>query len=140
MITFYTARAHKAGAPQTIPNGTDTKVTFDTKDWDPNTCFDLGNNRFVVPEAGKYLCVAEAHYETPVGDKPYAIGIRKNGNWWDYRRINPPTADSHTLGISAIVDCAANDYLEVFVWQGSGGNDDISTGSMWTFFEIHRLS
>lgn len=139
-ITLYTARAHKAIAAQTIPSGIHTKVTFDTEDWDPDNCFDLPNDKFIVPEAGKYLCNLVIRFNSPIANKNYEAGIKKNGNWYAYHAGHSSTTSSLNRVLTTVVDCAIDDYLEAFAYQNSGAGDDIAVGSFRTFFEIHRLS
>lgn len=139
-ITLYTTRVHKSGASQAIPPGADTKVTFDVKDWDPDGCFDLVNNRFIAPEAGYYLCVAQAHFNTPLFPKSYVIGLQLNAAWHSRHCTQSSKAWDISPLVTSAIHLAVDDFVEVVVWHDAGVNDDVNNGSANTFFEIHRLS
>jgi len=90
--------------------------------------YSTANDRFVVPVAGRYLFVIHAYVDTGGSSNdsgPYGIVLlRKNGSNIPnvnhiFGYLNAPDHDQHA-SFSAIVELAANDYIQVGI-QASGG-------------------
>ena len=117
---------------QTTQSSTITKVTWDTENYDIGGNF--ASNKFTAPVAGKYFMNATVtFYQMGAGS---GIGLQwyKNGSVFrsghhQSTEINITFA-VHGIGV---FDLNANDYLEVYVFQGSGSAQNIGvTNSSYT--------
>jgi hypothetical protein len=125
---FAGARAYNNGT-QSIPNTTDTALTFDTEDYDTDGYHSTSANtsRMTIPtgKAGKYLVHGHTTYAVgnTTGDR--ILVIRKNGSDVPGSGVSVvPHTGSVLLRLdtTAIVDLAVGDYVEAFAFQSSGGN------------------
>lgn len=121
---------------QSISNATFTTVAFNSENFDTNTFHDnsTNNTRMTIPagKGGYYLITCAIQFGS--NDTGFrATVIKKNGS--DYQNLNWVDADSGnniwTSG-SATVSCVATDYLEMSVYQNSGGALDVKAGSNFT--------
>jgi len=108
-----------------IPNNTDTVLTFNTENFDTNSYHDTSTNtsRLTVPTTGKYLitvCIGFAANATG-----YRTGqIKKNGSTNVCTIGTNPTPNGTydtQLNTSVVVSATAADYFEIQVFQNSGG-------------------
>lgn len=110
---------------QSIPNNTLTAVTFTSTDrWDPNGLHSTSVNpsRTTVLEDGKYLVTAGGKWALNATGFRQMV-IRKNGTLALKVNTKNPTAGSATFqDVSVIADLVATDYVEMDVFQTSGGN------------------
>jgi len=140
--TFSGANVYKDPA-QAISNATWTNVTWNQETFDTDAFHDnsTNNSRFTIPSGknGYYLITACLQFlSNPNGFR--ASVIRKNAS--DYAKINWVTAnsgDSTILVGSTTVSCVATDYIEVQVYQNSGGNLNINYGASESSFTITYL-
>jgi hypothetical protein len=109
--------------PQTPSfSGSFSTYTSNTSNYNPNlaTSFNVGfavnagQSRITVPVAGKYFVQAQQLVNT-VGTSVY-LHIRKNSNTVRYAYSN--NDDTYDMNVSAMVDCAANDYID-FYYSGT---------------------
>ena len=88
-----------------------------------NDSFDNGNNynttnyRFVAPVAGKYFFAANVRMDN-MGGAYFRLLISKNGGDLTNDGVhsivgNGMSTNYHTLNVSGIINCAANDYVQV---------------------------
>ena len=126
----------------TISTGTATKLVLDTELIDSDGKFDASSNyRFTPTVAGYYYAYAAAEFVNTNGIA--YIFLQKNG-----------TADSSNIGRGNMVDSSdssdesvvqtaslvyldADDYLEVFVEQSSGGDKTVRYGRLIVFKVNH---
>lgn len=133
---------------QTLTSDTWTGVGFEVEDFDVGAMVDLGAqaSRITIPtgEAGKYLVTGLVQFAadgTQTGLR--VIAIHKNGtSIQEGIRANGLGTDNSNIPVTAILDLAAGDYLELFVLQNSGGNLNINGDANGVFinFAAHRLS
>lgn len=112
---------------QSIPNNAQTALTFDTEDFDVGGFHSTSVNtsRMTIPAGcgGGYIVIANSSYAANASDVRL-ITIYKNGA--AIRKgpsFVPNNAASTNTGVavSALVQLVAGDYLEVFVYQATGG-------------------
>ena len=108
-----------------IPNNTDTVLTFNTENFDTNSYHSTSTNtsRLTVPSTGKYLITVTIGFSNNTTGYRYAI-LKKNGSTnVGQIGINPsPNGTYDTqLSNSIVVEATASDYFEVQVFQNSGG-------------------
>ena len=105
--------------------------------------FNTSTNRFVVPKAGVYLISAQVQWAnaTSSGGYNYA-GIYKNGSISRYftgARISSQAFNSdYTQGGSVLMDLAANDYIQLAVYQ-QASSPIIGSGTIRTHMSGYFL-
>ena len=106
---------------QSYSSATNTKVDFDTEDFDTDGAYDTSNKRFTVPsgKAGKYF----VHIHTVVDDGTtnsfHAVSVYKNGSI--SAKIGESTRTFSTAGdfsisCSGVIDLDEGDYIEAYVY------------------------
>ena len=127
---------------QTIPNDTYTKVLFATKDFDTQNEFDaVTNNRFTCTKAGKYIITARARFQASVVGGGQQVCIYKN-NAIVHRTVTSRTDFSvvTTTQITSVLELAANDYIEIFVYHDVGENQIIYAEYSETSLHIAKVA
>lgn len=114
---------------QSIPNITDTVVTFDTEEYDTNAMVNIGTNatRITIVNAGVYLVGANG-FLAASGNDSY-IYVRSNGTTKLFgSSIGPPNG-----GCSAVssITFAANDYVELVVHHNQGSAQNFTGAALW---------
>jgi hypothetical protein len=111
---------------QSIANGTNTALTWDTEDFDTDGFHSTSSNtsRITIPsgKGGKYLFIGATMYAAN------ATGVRiaklfKNGSELIQSEFNKGDGTNFTaININAILDLVATDYVEFVTLQNSGGS------------------
>jgi len=117
--------ALKDTTQQTIANNTITVLTWDSEDFDTDAFHSTSSNtgRITIPagKSGKYLLIGQTEFAAnATGDRE--LYLRKNGS--TIKTIYTPATATvfPILSFSAILDLTATDYVEMAVFQTSGGN------------------
>ena len=129
---------------QSIPNTTWTKVTFQTEMYDTDNAYDNSTNyRFNPQTAGKYFFAVKIRFESSSTSNAQYL-IAKNGD----TSVNTlPTViygndfdmAYHVEFLSGVLELnGSSDYVEVYVYQPSGGAVNISA-SFTSSFEGYKL-
>ena len=129
---------------QSIPDSTNTKVTFQTEMYDTDNCYDNTTNyRFTPTEAGKYFFTVRIRFESSSTSNAQ-YWIAKNGD----TSVNTlPTViygndfdmAYHVEFLSGALELnGSSDYVEVYVYQPSGGAVNISA-SFTSSFEGYKI-
>jgi hypothetical protein len=125
-------------AAVSIPNNTDTTLTFDSEDFDTDAYHSTSSNtgRLTIPagKSGKYKIDAFGNWATNTSGRRYMY-LYKNGSAFAATEIAPPAvAGSLTWSLNMIVNATAADYFELKANQSSGGaldcrviNDGVTT-------------
>ncbi len=108
----------------TISNASWTTVAFDAELYDTDSMHDdaVSNSRITCKTAGKYIAIADMYW------KPSSVGTRHmefylNGNAQGaYSLLNNNGTTGVAWSASCIYNLAVNDYVEVKVYQDSGGD------------------
>ncbi len=112
-------------AYQSIPNNTDTIITYNSENFDTDSFHSTVTNtsRITVPLAGKYLLTVSIGFAANGTGYRFAT-IKKNGTAFAPLdiRTSPSAVYDVQLNNSVTVNAAANDYFELQVFQNSGGN------------------
>jgi hypothetical protein len=111
---------------QNVVTATWTALTWDTEFFDTDTFHSTSSNtsRITIPsgKGGKYSLTFSLETEAN------GTGIRlsefyKNGTSWKVMsNVTPSAAHNNTQLGTFVIDLVATDYIEVFVYQTSGGN------------------
>jgi hypothetical protein len=127
---------------QSITNNTETTVTFDSETLDTDTIHDTvtNNSRLTCKTAGTYLVLFVGDFTANATGVRYGL-IRKNGT----TQLGPRSdVSSLTAGANGTVQgwtlasLAVNDYVEVRVFQNSGGslNFDATTTPAFAMYKV----
>jgi hypothetical protein len=141
---------HNAGQP--ISNGVETVLAFNSERWDTaagaaSTMHDpaTNNSRLTCRYAGKYHVTANIEFAANATGQRQ-VYLRINGTPGQYAGFvsTPGSGFSVGLIVSGVLDLAVNDYVQVFVYQNSGGSLTVSGSSATNFygcdFMMHRVA
>ncbi len=99
-------------------------------------CFDLANDKFVAPVAGRYLITAQISYSFAGNDVYGYVSIYKNGvmvsRQYDWGHVS-----SNNPAITAIVDLAVNDEIAVYSYTSTAG---IINSGEYTFMQGYLIT
>ena len=117
-----TAAALWHGA-QTINNATITAVSFTVELWDNANMWQSPNpTRFRAPTDGRYLFTASVSFQAhSTGVRTVWLRDSRSGVSFGIHRENATLSDTATICCSGLVWLYADDYVEVYVEQNSGG-------------------
>ena len=120
------------GPAQSIGNASWTKLTFDTEEFDTDGKF--ASDRFTPTVAGYYQISGGLYFGATSG--ACVINIDKNGS--GYKRGAQGTGVTGfgmETGVSALIYLDADDYVELYVYQNSGGSTNTGAGGELKFFQ-----
>jgi hypothetical protein len=124
---------------QTISNNTTTKITqYGTEEYDTDNAF--ASSRFTVPsgKAGKYIFFATLSDDTGSSStNTFTFFFKKNGSA-DIGNTSAYLTAYQQMQVFAVDDLAVGDYVEVYLYQSSGGNLTLD-GNERVFFSGFRL-
>ena len=111
-----------------IPDTTNTKITFDTVDFNIGSGYSTSTGLFTAPIAGRYFFTSSAY----IYSVAYAgLFIYKNGTV--FKRFANVTAASNVnpnyAQCSLVMNLAANDTISIYAYQQSGASATIYNGS-----------
>ena len=119
-----------ASSTSNVSNATWTLVSFDGETFDTASMHSTSTNpsRLIAPVAGTYFVRCVTAW-TEDADNVRSIQIRKNaggsssgGTKVQQMQIPATNPGNTTVTVDDVVELAANDYLEFFRYQASGGN------------------
>lgn len=136
LLTYATIPACSAtlSGVQSIPNNTVTRIAFDTKSYDNLSELDIVTNkgRYTATNAGIYDIRATTEWVS--APTAATIGIYKNGST-TYTFFNN-TAQS--ASVSGVIKLVATDYIEIAVFQNSGGAINLNA-AVFCWLQITRI-
>jgi len=140
--SFVGCTAYKTTTAQSISNATDTTISYNAEEFDTDGFHDnsTNNTRFTIPsgKGGKYLITAIA--TTAVGSGPRQIQVKKNGGTDQLSTLlNAASTYSTQIVLTGILDLAVADYLELFMYQESGGSLNALAGQHIQRFSLYYL-
>ena len=133
------ARAYRTGT-QSVSHATWTQVAFNTESYDPNGVFDHSSGYDYVVEAnGSYLITSTVYWaawnnnvrcrmQIYVNGSGVVLNLEVNGGTWDAQQC-----------ITDILSLSASDSVEIWVYQESGGSENITAGADATFMSVQRI-
>jgi hypothetical protein len=126
----------KKSTAQTVSTSTFTALTFDQENYDTNTYHDnsTNNTRITIPsgKAGYYQLSGSVVFGgNATGSR--GLELRKNGSSLYYLFFAPGLAANDAVyAFANAIQLSVADYLEIFVFQSSGGNLPIEAGAtLW---------
>ena len=122
---------------QSISNNTNTKVTFDSEDFDTGS--DFASSTYTAPSAGKYFFYTKLLSDCTSGET-VKIFFFKNGSQFVEHRNTTHGSNRRTFSMSAILDLSASDTIEVYKFQDGGSARNVDGDSnRSTFFMGYKL-
>ena len=121
---------------QSVATGTNTKVSFQTEEYDTNGNFDSTTNyRFTPTVAGYYQVNARVDWSFTTGVD--VTGLYKNGSNIKYGALAQATNSGCASTLSALVYMnGTSDYLELYTYQNNGTNT-ITAAANATYFQAY---
>jgi hypothetical protein len=111
-------------ATTALANNVDTKIAFDTKEFDTNTNFSTTNYRFTPTVAGYYQINANLlmNYSSGIG----GVILYKNGSRFKYGVQSLNNTSYIGFNVSCIVYAnGSTDYFEIYGLQNSGSTQNL---------------
>lgn len=130
-----------ATATTSTANNTLTVVPLGGESYDSGTMHSTGSqtSRVIAPVAGIYDLKVQVSWAANASGRRVAT-IRKNAagsaaGGTQVAQVSIPTSPTSGTGVVLVTDIqlAANDYLEIFALQTSGGSLDVSSGEDSTY-------
>ena len=138
--TAIAARVYNSSG-QTIGNASWTALTFNSERFDNAGLHSTSSNtsRLVAPVAGDYVITGVVRWNNnDTGLR--GIAVRLNGTTFISESL-VYTSSVHTSNTAGIYHLAENDYVELMVYQSSGGNlNTIVSGNISPEFAMARLA
>ncbi len=124
-----------------VPTATSTEVIFNLEEYDFGADYNTSTGRFVVPLSGLYQFNAAFTFSSggiATGNQ-YVIDLEVNGSRIKY--VSHPTGPVswYTLHISSALQLTVGDQVGISVYQNTGSNRTILTGSFYTWFNGYKV-
>ena len=120
---------------QSVSNASYTKIQFNTKEFDTNSCYDNTTNYRFTPTVAGYYQVNLAIGNGSGNATGYTLAlIYKNGSQFKANLVQPSVNGPSSM-VSAIIQMnGSTDYLEGYWYQNSGGALNTASGQQYTVF------
>jgi hypothetical protein len=139
-LTASRAKAYRS-TDQSYGAATHTKVRFDTKVFDSLNHYDNTTNyRYTVTPGfnGQHVVHAHIIFDSQTSNTQQSLEIYVNGAMVQHSYLHQVGGLGVFTGeIMGILDLAAGDYVEIYVYSANGGT--VLGGADATYFEIFRL-
>ena len=109
-------------------SGSYTKLVFDNEVFDSDNKYDTSNGRFTPGVAGKYYIGAKHRIDTSTNATATILAIYKNGSTFQRARFTLDNSEEYFF--ACVLDLDADDYVEVYAYQNSGGSVNVSGGTL----------
>lgn len=117
---------------QSIPDSTETAISFDTTRYDTMRMFDLAApTRLTAPVSGKYSMGGSVNFAA-IGPGATLKYIALNVNGIAVAKEDWDAVASQTHILAAEYELVRGDYIELVVWQNSGGALSVATRSNYS--------
>lgn len=132
--------AVRLAANKALSASTVTRIDFDTVVSDASDLWDSTNKRFVAPLAGLYLVEARAELSGLTGIPSAYIAIRVGGSEvFRGTSIGGVLFTGAGLIAQSVLSLAANDNVDIVVYQSGSGTAQIDLGAHLTWASFHCL-
>jgi len=125
-------------AAQSIPHNVETKIEFDTEDYDDNSEFTAG--QFTCTQVGYYHFTAYGGVVSVGLNQAMVLAVKKNGVSIIGSVHRPGYTGDMYCVVSSDVKLNVNDYLEVFITQTTGAAKNTCHVKGDPSFTIHRFA
>jgi hypothetical protein len=132
-------------AAQSIQTAVLTYLSFNSEYWDTDAIHDTStyNNRLTCKTAGVYLIIGQVRWAAnATGQRQVNITLSSGRSVIAAQHEHGNSASIATnMSVSCIYPLAVNDYVELAVYQDSGGNLDITATAYWSpNFQMVRIA
>ena len=108
-------------ASQNPADTTETLVNFNQTTYDTASAFDTSNKKYVIPSAGYYHIYTNVNMYNTSNDLDRLIGYLYIGGGLRFQTdIQIPNAPSCYVYLGGVYNCAANDAVEIKIYQDMG--------------------
>jgi hypothetical protein len=125
-----------------ISHATNTKIPFNTEEWDTNSNYDpVTNYRFTPTVAGYYQVNIKIQIDnTGSGGETYTA-LYKNGSIYKRVGMIPNIAGTGRSPVGSVVVYlnGSTDYIEAYVFQNTGGSVALSGTSDFAYFQASMV-
>jgi hypothetical protein len=140
--TFIGCSVYKS-ALQAAANATSVILTFDLEAFDTDAFHStsVNNSRITIPagKGGKYLVNSIVGFASN-GSGIRSVSLYKNGSYINELVQGAPISGSSSyFNMSYVASLVATDYLEIVVYQDSGGSLNVNFGNNATNFSVTYL-
>lgn len=128
-------------ANQNVNDTTWTKLAFNSERFDTDTIHDnsTNNSRLTCNTAGKYLIIGNVTWDNNTTNSRYLSILLNNGTFLTNNHFSAAIANVDQ-SVSIIYDLAVNDYVELQVYQDSGGTRTVNYYDAYSpNFMMHRI-
>jgi len=126
---------------QSIPQNSLTMVNWDSEEYDTDGMHDnvTNNSRITFQTAGKYSILAQSEWGINSGGFRF-MDIMKNGVD-SIARVRNLAENASEHNIAFVGEFAVGDYIQLEVFQDTGGNLDFESGAIIenTYLEAHKI-
>lgn len=136
------ASAYQNLPAQNIPNNVWTPLRLDAEHFDSLNELSLVTDRFTPVNAGYYLVTVRATFQAVLAVSARLLTIYGNTGTFGYAHFEPQAVwQVQSLETSAVVYLTPNDYVEGYIWQGSGAGENLVSNQPYqNMLMVHRLS
>lgn len=117
----------ETAASQSVVTNTWVTIPVDTTVQDSCALADLANDRITVRRAGKYLATAYGWLDLGGSGIPGGAAISLNGSTYDRANTQDNAGNNYNGHTTKLMTLAAGDYLQLRLYQGSGGTRNTNT-------------
>lgn len=136
-------RAYRSST-QSIPNATWTAINLDSELFDTDTIHSVASNTSRLTCKTKGVYTISGHVEFAEDDPAVgyrAVAIKYNGTTYIAKHDKELCNVNPSFSITTLYNLAVNDYVELFVYQTSGGALNVAQQSQWSpHFAMQRIS
>jgi len=126
---------------QSIPDVSNTKVTFTTERYNTGNGYDSSTSKFTPNVAGKYFIYAQLNMDINTGVGQIGVKLYVNGTNTDLsRQAHYYGNNQQSYKLETTVELnGSTDYVEIYVYQDSGSTRTLASGGAQTFFGGYKL-
>jgi len=130
---------------QSVPSGTPSKVQFNTETWDVHSEYDNTTNyRFTANSNGYYKIDVSFRFATATWNigtfifiAIYVNGVQYSIPFW--LTVVNTAYDNHMITCFEMVNLSADDYVEIYVYQGDGVAHNLDNSALYNRLLINKL-
>lgn len=136
------ARLRFTGSNPSYVAGNNVTIAMNTVDANIGNCYNTSNGRFTAPIAGRYLVTASLQFAFSSANASWSfnINVHKNGSYVAGTYESNYLATYFPARVSAIIDCNANDYLELRLFANTSFFMEGNPGDARNFAQFMLIS
>jgi hypothetical protein len=126
----------------TLTTGVGGRIPFDSEYNDAGGCHNnsVNNTRLTAPEDGTYLLNANVEFAANATGFRSIYFVLNNTDYLTAQDTNARASGATHIALSMVIDLVASDYVELEVYQNSGGNLDVAaTAKASPLFSMRRI-